>query len=63
MHGDDEHGVSSQFAPEKPGGQAHVQVAGGPGFKTLTPPFRHVNRSHGPVSQFTPEYPVGHVQT
>ena len=57
------HGVISQFAPEYPVGQAQVQVAGGPGFKTFTPLFKHVKRSHGPISQSVPLKPSGHVHT
>ena len=53
----------SQFVPVYPGGQAQVQVAGGPGLRTLTPLFKHVKRSHGLISQSVPLKPAGHVQT
>ena len=52
----------SQFVPEYPGGHAHEQVAGGPGFKTFTPPLLQTNGSHGVISQLVPLYPAIHVQ-
>ena len=50
-------GVISQLVPLNPGGQAQVHVAGGPGFKTFTPPLLQTNGSHGVISQSVPEYP------
>ena len=55
MHGADVQGVVSQITPLYPAGHAHEHVAGGPAFKTSTPPFKQVIASQGVTSQFVPE--------
>ena len=55
IHGADVQGVVSQIAPLYPAGHAHEQVAGGPAFKTSTPPFKQVIASQGVTSQLVPE--------